>query len=139
MNRSGFAWEKLLDAAIASNVEAALAEDVGPGDLTASLLSPDELAAVMEQIVVHTEEGPVTFVRIATTLRRGGLTRGIGSLPVRRIYLHGIILVVQVECNLKELDRFLSKLDVGIHRPRSYGIVCYRVGGTPLGFLGLSD
>ena len=97
------------------------------------------LAAVMEQIVVHTEEGPVTFVRIATTLRRGGLTRGIGSLPVRRIYLHGIILVVQVECNLKELDRFLSKLDVGIHRPRSYGIVCYRVGGTPLGFLGLSD
>ena len=45
MNRSGFAWEKLLDAAIASNVEAALAEDVGPGDLTASLLPPDELVS----------------------------------------------------------------------------------------------
>lgn len=42
MNRSGFAWEKLLDAAIASNVETALAEDVGTGDLTASLLPPDE-------------------------------------------------------------------------------------------------
>ena len=42
MNRSGFVWEKLLDAAIASNVETALAEDVGTGDLTASLLPPDE-------------------------------------------------------------------------------------------------
>ena len=42
MNRSGFAWEKLLDAAIASNVETALSEDVGTGDLTASLLPPDE-------------------------------------------------------------------------------------------------
>lgn len=31
MNRSGFVWEKLLDAAIASNVETALAEDVGTG------------------------------------------------------------------------------------------------------------
>ena len=45
MNRSGFAWEKLLDAAIASNVETALAEDVGTGDLTASLLPPDELVS----------------------------------------------------------------------------------------------
>ncbi|MBS7405731.1 MAG: nicotinate-nucleotide diphosphorylase (carboxylating), partial [Oxalobacter sp.] len=45
MNRSGFAWEKLLDAAIASNVETALAEDVGTGDLTASLFPPDELVS----------------------------------------------------------------------------------------------
>ena len=42
MKPSGFAWDKLLDAAITANVEAALAEDVGTGDLTASLLSPDE-------------------------------------------------------------------------------------------------
>ena len=97
------------------------------------------LAAVVEQIVIHAEEGPVPLVRIAAALRRGGLARGIGGLPVRRVYFHGIVFVVQVEGNLKELDGFLGKLDVGIHSPRSYGIVGYRVGGTPLGLLGLGD
>lgn len=37
--------ENLLDSVIASNVETALAEDVGTGDLTASLLSEDEMVA----------------------------------------------------------------------------------------------
>ena len=42
-----------LEAAVASNVEAALAEDVGSGDLTASLLSAGELVAA--HVVVREE------------------------------------------------------------------------------------
>ena len=53
MNRFDPFGNGKLEAAVASNVEAALAEDVGSGDLTASLLSAGELVAA--HVVVREE------------------------------------------------------------------------------------